>query len=86
MIDTYLAFASIAALVVISPGPAAFLLLKNTPVKGRRTGLLNTAGIVAAVLSHAALSLFGVSAIILTSPLAFRAVKLMGAAYLLCRK
>jgi threonine/homoserine/homoserine lactone efflux protein len=82
MMEGYFAFATIAALVVISPGPATFLVLKNTPTQGRRAGLLNTAGIVTAVLSHATLSLIGVSAIILASPIAFHAVKLMGAAYL----
>jgi threonine/homoserine/homoserine lactone efflux protein len=82
MLATYLAFAAIAALVVVSPGPATFLLLKNTPVQGRRAGLLNTAGIVAAVLSHAALSLLGVSALILASPTGFTILKLLAAAYL----
>jgi threonine/homoserine/homoserine lactone efflux protein len=82
MVSAYLAFAALAALVVVSPGPAAFLLLKNTPVLGRRVGLLNTAGIVAAVLSHAALSLLGVSAIILASQLGFAILKLAAAGYL----
>jgi threonine/homoserine/homoserine lactone efflux protein len=83
MMQAYIAFAAIAALVVISPGPATFLVLKNTPTLGRRAGLLNTAGIAVALLSHATLSLIGVSAAILASPIAFQAVKLMGAAYLL---
>ena len=82
MLAGYMAFATVAALVVISPGPATFLLLKNTPVQGRRAGLLNVVGIVAAVLSHAALSLLGLSAIILASPAAFQLVKLTAAAYL----
>jgi threonine/homoserine/homoserine lactone efflux protein len=67
---------------VILPGPATFLLLKNTPVQGRRVGLLNTTGIVAALLSHATLSLIGVSAIILASASAFQVLKLAAAAYL----
>jgi threonine/homoserine/homoserine lactone efflux protein len=83
IMQAYIAFAAIAALVVISPGPATFLVLKNTPTLGRRAGFLNTAGIVVALLSHATLSLIGVSAAILASPVAFHAVKLMGAAYLL---
>ena len=83
MIQAYIAFAAIAALVVIAPGPATFLVLKNTPTLGRRAGFLNTAGILVALLSHATLSLIGVSAAILASPTAFHAVKLMGAAYLL---
>lgn len=81
--ETYLAFAAVAALVVIAPGPATFLLLKNTPVQGRRAGLLNTVGIVAAVLSHAALSMAGLSALVLASPIAFQLVKLAAGGYLL---
>ena len=82
MIRTYLAFASIATLVVVSPGPATFLLLRNTPVQGRRAGLFNVAGIVAAVLSHATLSLIGVSALILASGVAFEILKVTAAGYL----
>src|SRR5262249_23461612 len=83
IMQAYIALAAIAALVVISPGPATFLVLKNTPTLGRHAGFLNTAGIMVALLSHATLSLIGVSAAILASPVAFHAVKLMGAAYLL---
>jgi hypothetical protein len=71
-----------AALVVIAPGPATFLLLRNTPVQGRRAGLFNTAGIVAAVLSHATLSMMGLSAIVLTSNTLFQIIKIAAAAYL----
>jgi threonine/homoserine/homoserine lactone efflux protein len=80
--QTCLAFAPIAALVVIAPGPATFLLLRNTPVQGRRAGLFNTAGIVAAVLSHATLSMMGLSAIVLTSNTLFQIIKIAAAAYL----
>lgn len=80
--ETYLAFASIATLVVVAPGPATFLLLKNTPAQGRTAGLLNTAGIVTAVLTHAMLSMMGLSAIVLASPTAFQVVKVLAAGYL----
>ena len=81
--ETTLAFAAIATLIVVAPGPATFLLLKNTPVQGTRAGLLNTVGIVAAVLSHATLSMAGLSALVLASPIAFKAVKFAAAGYLL---
>jgi hypothetical protein len=63
--DTYIAFAAIAFLLVASPGPNLFLLVKNAPVLGIQTGLLNVAGICIAILCHATLSLIGVSAIVL---------------------
>ena len=42
---TYTAFAVIAFLLVASPGPNLFLLVKNSPVLGIQTGMLNIAGI-----------------------------------------
>jgi threonine/homoserine/homoserine lactone efflux protein len=81
-VTTYIAFAAIAFLLVASPGPNLFLLLKNAPVLGVQTGLLNTAGICIAILCHATLSLLGVSAIVLASATAFSLLKFLGAAYL----
>jgi threonine/homoserine/homoserine lactone efflux protein len=77
-----LAFAAIVALIVVSPGPNLFLLLRNTPTLGRYVGLINTLGVCGAILSHAFLSLIGVSAIIVASATLFGIVKLLGAAYL----
>jgi threonine/homoserine/homoserine lactone efflux protein len=79
---TYSAFAAIAFLLVASPGPNLFLLVKNSPVLGIRAGLLNIIGICAAILCHATLSLIGVSAIVLASATAFSVLKMFGAAYL----
>ena len=76
------AFAAIVVLIVVSPGPNLFLLLRNTSTLGRRVGLLNTLGVCAAILSHALRSLLGVSAIIMASAALFSIVKLLGAAYL----
>jgi threonine/homoserine/homoserine lactone efflux protein len=79
---TYVPFAAIAFLLVASPGPNLFLLLKNSPVLGIRAGLLNITGICAAILCHATLSLIGLSAIVLASATAFSMLKFLGAAYL----
>lgn len=76
------AFAAIVTLIVVSPGPNLFLLLRNAPTLGRRIALLNILGVCAAVLTHAFLSLVGVSAIIVASATLFGIVKLLGAAYL----
>ena len=76
------AFALIVTFIVVSPGPNLFLLLRNTPLLGKRAGYLMTMGICAAILTHALLSLTGVSALILASATLFGIVKLLGAAYL----
>lgn len=79
----YFSFATIVTLIVVSPGPNLFLLLKNAPTLGMKVGLLNTLGICASILCHATLSVLGVSAIVLASSMAFSIVKLLGAAYLI---
>jgi threonine/homoserine/homoserine lactone efflux protein len=81
-VTTYIAFAAIAFLLVAAPGPSLFLLVKNAPVLGIQTRLLNIAGICIAILCHATLSLIGVSAIVLASATAFSLLKFFGAAYL----
>ncbi len=81
--DAILAFMVIVTLIVASPGPNLFLLLRTTPTFGRAAGLANTFGFSAAILSHALLSLIGVGAIIATSALAFSILKIVGAAYLM---
>ncbi len=81
--DAILAFAVIVTLIVTSPGPNLFLLLRTTPTFGRAAALANTIGFCAAILSHAFLSLIGVGAVIATSALAFSILKVVGAIYLI---
>lgn len=81
--DAILAFAVIVTMIVTSPGPNLFLLLRTTPTFGRSAGLANTTGFCVAILSHAFLSLIGVGAIIATSALAFSVLKIVGAIYLI---
>ena len=80
---TYFAFAAFVAVIVLSPGPNLFLLLKNTPTQGRRAGLLNTAGLALAVMFQVTLSLVGVGAIMLASAATCNVFTLIGSAYLI---
>lgn len=69
-------------LIVVTPGPSLFLLLSTAPGDRKVVGVLATLGICAAILSHAALALVGIGAIIATSAVLFTALKVVGAAYL----
>jgi threonine/homoserine/homoserine lactone efflux protein len=51
--------------------------------QGRRAGIVSTLGIAAGTLFHIAAAAFGVSAILMTSAVAFNVVKYLGAAYLI---
>jgi threonine/homoserine/homoserine lactone efflux protein len=77
-----LAFAFVAALLVMSPGPNGVLIAKTVPTSGRAAGFANVAGFVTAFYLHGALSILGISIILLQSATAFAIVKYLGAAYL----
>lgn len=81
-ISQLLAFGFVAALLVMSPGPNGVLVAKTVPTSGRAAGFANVAGFVTAFYLHGALSILGISVILVQSAQAFLIVKLLGAGYL----
>lgn len=79
---TVLAFAAMAALLIMSPGPNGVLIAKTVPTSGRAAGFANIAGFVVAFFVHGTFAIFGLSVLLLQSAHLFTAVKLLGAAYL----
>ena len=77
-----LTFAFVASLLVMSPGPNGVLIAKTVPTSGRAAGFSNVAGFVAAFYGHGALSVLGISVLLVNSAVAFSIVKFLGAAYL----
>lgn len=77
-----LSFVAVASLLVMSPGPNGVLIAKTVPTSGKAAGFANVAGFVTAFYLHGALSILGISAILLASSKAFFVVKILGAAYL----
>ena len=67
----------------IVPGPAVLLVLTRTAQGGRPVGIATGAGIATGDLVHTLLAAVGLSALLMTSALAFSVVKLCGAGYLL---
>lgn len=80
--STLLAFAAMAALLIMSPGPNGVLIAKTVPSSGKAAGFANIAGFVVAFCVHGAFAIFGLSVVLLNSANLFLAVKLAGAAYL----
>lgn len=77
-----LAFAAIALMLTVTPGPDTFLVIGNTISRGVRAGFSTTFGIASGGLFHAALAGLGLSRLLVYSEPTFHAVKLVGAAYL----
>jgi threonine/homoserine/homoserine lactone efflux protein len=69
--------------LLLLPGPAVLYILTRSAAQGRRAGLASVGGIELASLTHAVAATLGLSALLLTSALAFSVVKYLGAAYLI---
>ena len=69
--------------LLLLPGPAVLYIITQSVTQGRRPGLASVLGIELASLTHAVAAALGLSALLLTSALAFSVVKYLGAAYLI---
>jgi threonine/homoserine/homoserine lactone efflux protein len=72
--------AALALLVV--PGPAVLYVVARSIHEGRRAGLASVLGIHVGTLVHITAATLGLSALIVSSAVAFTAVKIAGAVYL----
>jgi threonine/homoserine/homoserine lactone efflux protein len=68
--------------LILVPGPDMLFMLGRSIAQGRRAGVVAAFGINAGGYVHLAAAITGLSAILLTSALAFTIVKWAGAAYL----
>ncbi|WP_327182831.1 LysE family translocator [Streptomyces sp. NBC_01334] len=78
-----LAVALITVLAVIAPGADFAMIVRNSYLHGRRTGLLAATGVAAGVLVHVTYTMLGVGLLIASSTFLFTVIKLVGAAYLI---
>jgi threonine/homoserine/homoserine lactone efflux protein len=73
-----------AALVLLAiPGPAVFYVTSRSIGHGRSAGLVSALGIGVGTLVHVAAAALGLSALLMSSAIAFSVVKYLGAAYLI---
>ena len=76
-------FVGIAAVVIIVPGPDTALVTRNAVLHGRRAALGTALGVNAGLSVWTVASAFGVASLVRASDIAFNALKLIGAAYLI---
>lgn len=81
--DTVLVFFAASVLLALAPGPDILFVLAQSALHGRNAGFLVTLGLCTGLLGHTAAVAIGVAAVFQASALAFTALKLAGAAYLL---
>jgi len=76
-------FALAALLLVLTPGPNMIYCVSRALVQGRAAGLISLAGVLLGFVVHLMAAALGLTALLMAVPLAFDAIKLAGAAYLL---
>lgn len=80
--DRLVVFVVAALALLVVPGPAVLYIVARSIHEGRRAGLASVLGIHVGTLVHIGAATAGLSALILSSAVAFTAVKIVGAAYL----
>ncbi|MGW8885322.1 LysE family translocator [Streptomyces sp. NPDC055749] len=77
-----LAFTGVAAGMVALPG-ADFTVVVRNALASRRAGVAAALGVAGGLLVHTALAVAGLAAVLVTMPVLFRTVQLLGGAYVL---
>ena len=76
-------FALTAFVMVLTPGPNMVYCISRTLTQGRSAGFISLGGVVLGFFVHLLAASFGLTALLLAVPLAFDAIKVAGACYLL---
>jgi threonine/homoserine/homoserine lactone efflux protein len=81
--SSLLVFVTAALVLLVIPGPAVFYIVGRSIGHGRGAGLVSALGISVGSLFHTAAAAVGLSALLMSSAVAFGVVKYLGAAYLI---
>jgi threonine/homoserine/homoserine lactone efflux protein len=79
----YLLFVAAALVLLVIPGPAVLYIVARSIDQGRRAGLMSVFGVAVGSVVHVTAAALGLSALLLSSTIAFQSVKYLGAAYLI---
>ncbi|MDJ0952238.1 MAG: LysE family translocator [Acidimicrobiia bacterium] len=81
--ESIAAFAALSFALIVVPGPSVMFVVSRAVALGRRAALLTVAGNAAGVYVQVLLVAVGLGVVVEQSVLAFNAVKLLGAGYLI---
>ena len=79
----FLLFVLASTVLIVTPGPAVLYIIARSVDQGRRAGLVSVCAIETGNFVHVVSATLGLSALLLSSALAFTIVKYLGAAYLI---
>ncbi|MFF4345761.1 LysE family translocator [Streptomyces sp. NPDC001530] len=82
MLTQFMAAAGVLAMLTVVPGPDLAVVTQRAVVSGPADGLRTVGGIAAGLLIWGVLTIAGLAAVLAASTDAYRAVKLLGSAYL----
>jgi threonine/homoserine/homoserine lactone efflux protein len=82
-LHNYLLFVGASIILVLFSGPDMLYMLSRCIAQGRKAGLMAAIGFNLGGYAHLTAAVLGLSAILMTSSLAFTIVKWLGAAYLI---
>jgi threonine/homoserine/homoserine lactone efflux protein len=76
-------FVSVATILVFMPGPNTLYIIARSIQQGRLAGFVSSLGVQVGTMVHIVAASLGLSALLVSSALAFNVVKYAGAAYLI---
>lgn len=79
----FLTITLIIVLAAISPGPDFAMVVKNSLLRDRRSGIFTALGVSCSLLIHSAYCILGLAIVISQSLILFSIIKYIGAAYLI---
>jgi len=80
--STLTLFISVASIMVFMPGPNTLYIIARSIQQGRLAGLVSSLGVQVGTTVHMAAAALGISALLVSSAVAFQVVKYAGAVYL----
>ena len=83
IVDHFWVFALTAILLNLTPGNDMLYVAARSTAQGTRAGIISSLGIMSGCMVHILAAVFGLSAVIAKSALAFDIIKYIGAAYLI---
>ncbi|WP_026376388.1 LysE family translocator [Aestuariibacter salexigens] len=81
--EAYLTFLTAVIVLALSPGPSNLYIMARSMAQGRQAGYAAASGMAAGSILYVVLTALGLSTIIAYSPLAYTALQLCGAVYLI---